>query len=636
MAYDLVTFDIFDTLVHRRVRAPVDIFEAVRLAALQDQRALLNHDRLAAFGLQRIQAESDARKERSAKRGGEGEVTLDEIYMKYQELSKCDAPFRDFMKETELRLERLFLFASERGLQKYNELRAKARNVAFISDMYLPSDWLLETLERLGFEGATSCPIFVSGELRNSKHTGALYEVVRKQLGVRESDRWLHVGDNRHADVGNARAAGIEALHADWSAVDNRRLSGANSRDYLVRSIVEFIQQPQALSFMPEDPYARIGYRTFGPIIFGYLLWIMAITKDLGLRRLVFIARDGWLPLKLFEGLKSDVGLGNIEVSYVYFSRQTGLQSGIKSWDIDRNWPLHGRVKRRIEDVLGSVGLDSSGMSHVLERLGLSRGDLVTSDNWRAAHKLLSDSFTAILTHSQRKREDFKKYVDRYVSPEEETGLVDIGWNGNIQRTLIDSLDSRFSKEQFVGLFLGLHASASVNRDRGLRMQGWLSDFGQPGHVEEYLLSGGVELLEFALTADHGTTLGFAKTSEGAVEPVLEEAQSEESEYRERAIRVQGGIQKFVEDFRFLVGEFEPALICSTAWSQPFERLVVKPTMEEISLLANLSHSDSIGSTDTRAPLAAREGLLTRWLPGRRSRARGSAFWKSAFDRLNG
>jgi predicted HAD superfamily hydrolase len=634
--YAVVSFDIFDTLVHRRVRAPVDVFEAVRLAALRDRLALLNHDRLASFPHQRIRAEREAREILSATQRGEGEVRFEEIYDRYETISGCNKEFRNLLQLTELRLERTLLFASHAGLERYNQLKAQAQRVMFISDMYLPSDWLLSVLEDLGFQDARSVPIFVSGEYRKSKHSGALYQLIRDKYAISKDDRWLHVGDNHSADIANARAQGLETLHADWAAVDNRRVSSGNAQnEYLIRSIIDFLEQPQAKRFVPEEEYASIGYRRFGPIIFGFLVWVMAKTKELGLEKLVFIARDGWLPFDLFKALKHEMGLEAVEEDYIYFSRQAGFLTGIRGWDVDRVWPLGARVKRKVSESLATVGLTVETFPHLIERHGLRAEDTITNQKYGDARALLLNSFEPILKICADQREKFGPYFESVFKAGAKTGLVDIGWHGNIQKYLIESLNPRFRKEQFTGLFLGLHPPAAAIRERGYNMHGWIVDRGQPSHVQDYLVSGGVELLEFALTSNHGTTLGFKVVEDGSVTPILEDLQPEEAVYRERAMKVQGGIRKFAEDYRFLLREFDAASICSTAWSLPFERLVVDPTPLEIELLADLSHSDTAGTTLSRVPLAERQSWSVRALPGRRNRARKMAYWKAAFDRLN-
>ncbi|MBS0259317.1 MAG: hypothetical protein JSR13_16520 [Proteobacteria bacterium] len=612
--YKLVSFDIFDTLLHRRVRAPVDVFEAVRLAVMQHNLALLKHDTVASFSYDRMQAESEARQQLERTLGAEGEVQFDEIYNRYEEMTGCGSELRMLLQSTELELEKAFLFPSHIGRKLYDEMKEAAEKVAFISDMYLPSDWLRTTLEEKGFAGASELPIFVSGEYRKSKHRGTLYEEVAHSLGVNLSAEWLHIGDNVHADITQAKNHSISTRFADWAKVDNRRISSvAPHTEYLIKSVLDFIELPQASHFLPKDEYSKIGYKVFGPLIFGFMMWMMARTKEAKLNRLAFIARDGWLPYQLFETLKTQAGLSHVTASYVHFSRRVGLQIGIKEWDVEQIWPAFGgKVPKSIEDSLATLGYDASSMRPQLERFGFQIGEIVSDDRRGIAHMLATTTFDNGLRKARSQRDEFKQYFESHFSPHEKIGLVDIGWNGNIQRYLIASLDHRYAKEQFLGLYLGLHTSAHSNRERGFAMEGWMSNYGQVPHVQEYLQSGGVELLEFALTADHGTALGFMKDENGNVASVLEDLLPEEADYREKAMKVQTGIKKFVEDHKYLMEFYSPVVLGAKAWSRPFERLVTNPSFEELDLLASLSHSDTAGTTSSRLVLAARQDDKTR------------------------
>lgn len=635
--YKLVTFDIFDTLVHRRLRAPVDVFEAVRLSVMQHKLALLNHDKLSSFTHDRIRAESEARQKLERVSNSEGEVRFSEIYDYYEEITACGPELRSLLQAKELELEKALLFASDTGRKVYDEMHAAAEQIAFISDMYLPSEWLGTMLEEKGFVGAAKIPIFVSADYRKSKHRGTLYKEVAKELGVTPSVDWLHIGDNMHADITQAKNHSIGVRFADWAKVDNRRLtSAAPHSDYLVRSVIDFVDMPQASHFLPRDQYSKIGYKSFGPLIFGFVLWVMARTKEAKIDKLAFIARDGWLPHQLFENLKDQGGLAHVLTSYVHFSRRVGLQIGIKEWDIEQLWSAFGgKVPKPIEDCLATLGYEANSMHPHLERFGFQIGDTVSDDRRGMAHMLASTTFNSALSAARSHRDEFNEYFDRHFSPDQKIGLVDIGWNGNIQRYLIGSLDRRYSKEQFLGLYLGLHSSAHPNRQRGYVMEGWMSNYGNIPHVQEYLQSGGVELLEFALTADHGTALGFTKDANGNVMPILEELQPQEADYREKAMKVQAGIRKFVDDHKYLLEHYSPAVLATRTWSEPFERMVRNPSSEEIALLAGLSHSDTAGTTSSRLVLAARQDDRTRKSRRLMNAARERAFWKSAFDKLN-
>ncbi|WGD30337.1 hypothetical protein AncyloWKF20_00385 [Ancylobacter sp. WKF20] len=615
----------------------MDIFEAVRVAALQHPLALIYHDQIASFSHQRSYAEREARTRHATALGGETEVTLDEIYELYREISQCGDDLRDFLLQTELDAERSFLFASIAGLRLFNELQAFNKEIILISDMYLPSAWLGETLERVGYAGAPQLPIFVSGEHRKSKHTGALYDVVRETLRLPTTARWLHVGDNPVADIAQAKARGIETKLADWAIVDNRRQRPRHRGDnYLITSILDFLDQPQASHLIPNNEYEEIGYRIAGPLIFGFLIWTL---KNIRLHRLnhaVFVARDGWLPYLLFKKVQQRGLFGDVTSTYIHFSRATGYQIGRKGWDVSMNFlPVASRTGRPLTDSLKTLGYERHSVEHLLERHGLDTVEHISDSVILDAVALVGCNFAADLREAHRRRIKFQSYFETHFRRGQRTGIIDIGWNGNIQRLLMDCLPPDFDKADFMGLFIGLFSSATNNRQSGLNMEGWLTNFGSNPSADHYLQSGGVELLEFALTADHGTTLGYEINEDGVVIPVLEELKSAEAIYRERAMSVQAGIRKFFDDHLFLLDIYNPDILASVTWSRPFERLVTDPTAREMALLADLSHSDGAGSTSTRLPLAARQPYRIRRSRRRLQLAREKSFWKYAFDKLN-
>lgn len=635
--YKIITFDIFDTLLHRKLRAPVDVFEAVRVTVSQNRLSLLFHKELALFGHQRIQAEQEARALRVSTFGGLGEVTFEEIYDRYQNLVGCSPEFRHLLQTTELEVEEKFLFPSPKGLKTFNELRGIAEQIAFISDMYLPSAWLTQNLERLGFEGAAKAPIFVSGEFRKNKHSGSLYTEVRNRLNIPKDSRWLHVGDNKVADIEKAEALGIETRYADWARVNNRRTVVKQAQGaYLVSSIIDSLEQQRASGVAPREAYASLGYNIFGPLTFGFMLWVFAQAREAKLRKLVFVARDGWLPFQLFRELKKAASIDDIDQSYIHFSRRVGLLVGRREWDVRQNWgAFAGRSPRRVDEALNTLGIDVAAVPHLLERHGFQPSTRVTPDKAQAMLTMLGNNFAQSLQAARKARETYGAYLQGHFEPGVPTGIVDIGWSGSIMRHLLSSLGHTYTKDQFTGLFLGLKSAAIGNRELGLKLHGWMSGYGNPPYIEKYLNTGGAELLEFALTADHGTTLGFTLDDAGRTVPVLEESYADEAEYRERAMKVQDGIREFVHNHLFLLELYDPALICQPAWSLPFERLVCAPKMQEIELLADLSHADSVGTTTARIPLATRQPLKIRQSETLLKEARDKAFWKAAFDILN-
>jgi hypothetical protein len=174
---------------------------------------------------------------------------------------------------------------------------------------------------------------------------------------------------------------------------------------------------------------------------------------------------------------------------------------------------------------------------------------------------------------------------------------------------------------------------ARENDVPGHTMEGWLTHYGEPSVMEHELWwKGGAELLEFAMCAPHGTTLGYAEGADGQVEPVLEESEVDRLE-RAKSARIQAGASSFLADYMEIYGSFPPSALSSRFWGAPFHRLVTSPTKEEAELLGELTHSDSAGGTERRLPIAPRMGTADR-----KALARGleRAYWKAGFRIRNG
>jgi|GEM_PF-6752036 len=192
---DVVCFDVFDTLLFRKVKKPTDIF------ALMEQRLEIN-----GIAYARKQAEWEARQEKYRKTGC-WEITFSEIYEK---MSQFTAEQRQKIQETELGIETEQLTANPVMMQVVRGLLTMEIPIVVISDMYLDGRAINQLLQGCGY------PVFqrlyVSSEHGVSKSDGKLFQYVR------ERERWegkciAHIGDNFHSDVKMARKHFISGIH---------------------------------------------------------------------------------------------------------------------------------------------------------------------------------------------------------------------------------------------------------------------------------------------------------------------------------------------------------------------------------------------------------------------------------------
>jgi FMN phosphatase YigB (HAD superfamily) len=194
----VLSLDIFDTALWRRVGRPTDVFGFV------ERQAAAEGAPVPGFARARALAERQARA-LSQGRGRQLDVTLDEIYARLSADRGWDcARLRVLELEAERALSapRPFIHALAEGA------RRRSRRVVFVSDMYLPEHFLAELLAQGGFDASGG--VWASGARGGTKASGALYREVLAALEV-PAEAVLHVGDHPFVDGVRALKSGIPA-----------------------------------------------------------------------------------------------------------------------------------------------------------------------------------------------------------------------------------------------------------------------------------------------------------------------------------------------------------------------------------------------------------------------------------------
>lgn len=189
--YDVVSFDIFDTLIIRDVDKPTDLFYR-----LEEKNGL------PAFHDNRIRAEMDARRS-SGKPNGE----ID-IFDIYQELSRYYSLDVNQRVREELAAEKMICHANPAIKELYRLLVEKGCRMIAVSDMYIPEKYLCELLEECGYTKIRQ--VYVSCDHGVGKGNGALQKLVQSELG--DKLHVIHIGDNFASDVRGSELAGWNAV----------------------------------------------------------------------------------------------------------------------------------------------------------------------------------------------------------------------------------------------------------------------------------------------------------------------------------------------------------------------------------------------------------------------------------------
>jgi predicted HAD superfamily hydrolase len=635
---EYVSFDIFDTLVHRRLAAPVDLFFAIRNKLCDSNFALYHAPLLGEFPTLRIKAEKQAREVRKKAHADEGEILLHEIYHEFQQITNAEDKEIQILVNTEMELETKLLYSSPQGRILYEHAKKSGKKIIYVSDMYLPADFIQSMMQGLGFNDCTENTLFVSGEVRKSKCSGALFDHVSTALKIQHKT-WMHVGDNIHSDVKRAKERGIETFHADWSAIKNVAQKCNRMNDHLVSSIIQTLSASHfTASGEISNPFVRQGYFVFGPLIFGFYLWLLKELTEYKPDKIIFFARDSQLILKIHHFLIQHQAVEmSVPCEYAYASRMALYKIGFTDLDLDKLSNLTaGKTSGTVEEIFKIIGVDINQHTSIMNEVDLTPKARVNESNREKFKTLMGKLYDTLLITNSEQRKQFQSYFLKMIPDSARVALIDIGWKGNIQSFFLRTLGDKWSANDYQGLYLGTIDSVKNNSGPYTKLKGWLIDEGIPKSKQDLLTRGGIELLEFALTADHGSTQAYTTLKNGEVAPVLEIKSREEDDYEHKAMQLQSGILMFVKDHMHLLTTFPLASLQSNLWQKSFLKLVKKPTATQVRIFSNLTHSDSVGVNSTRMPLAEKIPLLDCIIKRKKyTNGRNKAFWKSGFRRLN-
>lgn len=318
--YKLYSFDIFDTLITRKVATPKGIFVLMKDIINQSpQFADLPNDVKTNFFNYRTNSEFYLRQINNQWNDGK-DISLDMIYNHIQHTYFLTNEQTQAIKELEIQLELDNIIPIKENIEKLKVLLEKGKRVVLISDMYLPEYIIKEMLLKCD-PVLCQVKLYLSSTLGFMKTKQALFHYVKEQENV-EFREWTHMGDNKFADFFCARKLGIKAVLYPYVKFKEyeKSLLVANSQNSFVQISLGCAKNIRLNKF-PNDEKAQLGASLAGPILFPYIYWLLDQAQKRGIERLYFIARDGYV-MKLIADLIIKENNLPIKTKYIYGSRK--------------------------------------------------------------------------------------------------------------------------------------------------------------------------------------------------------------------------------------------------------------------------------------------------------------------------
>ena len=371
---DVVSFDIFDTLLMRKVCDPLDVFFMMEnyLVTLDNKYK----------GFRKIRRTAEINR-----------IDCD-IYEIYEEVLKL-LSIKNINKieelvQLEIKFEEEILLIREKVYELFQYAKKVGKKIIITSDMYLPQKIMNQILRKFNICGYEQ--IFISCEYRISKSNG-LFKAVRKNY---PTEKIIHIGDNKDADIIPALSYGIDSLGVA-KAMDIMEMSSFGRYLGNINSLADSLWIGEIAAHMFNSPFIKDNSLNFQIVDsidkFSWLyiiptldIYIEALNKLINQEKfdnILFVARDCYLIYRCFLKMQEMEGVENGKAFYIPCSRKLAISVGVrKSQEVEFLEEIYGMnleevsgidIKKslingdRYKKLLAEMGVDISGKNLLCE-----------------------------------------------------------------------------------------------------------------------------------------------------------------------------------------------------------------------------------------------------------------------------
>lgn len=463
--HDVISFDIFDTLLMRRTLAPRDVFKIVELKAIS---AGIDAE---GFAFKRSHAELTNPKQTPS---------LEEIYSYLVKTTGMSNNSCEELMKIEIEVENDVIIPREVMCNVFNYAKDKGKRVYLVSDMYLTRDKMIRLLDSSGITGYNG--LLISCEIGTTKNEDLFEFFLRECRG----NSHLHIGDNRKVDGLSALTHGIDAITVSgtYEMFEKsfycdvlRSMSNINERSMIALFAGQLFKDPFQKKNKISEPY-EYGYLFIAPVITSFMIWLIEQIKDGGFNKILFAARDGYLFNKLYETYREIYRDDSLpDGIYFYTSRKSCLRA-------------YCRNKENLDEVLQQY---SFSMQDVLRNYSDGCGDYAINED-------------DVFEKANAEYMGYKKYIRSLnIENSDKIAIVDLVSGGTCQYYLENMFFG-----QIQGLYLCQGASwvKRVPRIKSM-IQEFSTDLGAYfSKIEQ------VKLLESVMTCSEPSLAGFSENGE--------------------------------------------------------------------------------------------------------------------------
>ena len=538
--FDVVSVDLFDTLLVRRVHDPDIVKNATTrfITSLAKQQGIWSSFKLVERARNTIEA---AHREKNGKGFPDHEANYLEFIPEVLKAIFAEQYTDDLfvrVTEYEMQMESAILVARERFVELLAFLKHHDKRLFVLSDIYLPSQLLTGLLADKGLDHYFES-IISSADSFNAKASGTAYPLIQEKFNL-EKNRWIHIGDHIWSDGEKPSEFGIDAfVLIDKKEAKRKQIAkrydfqGRKQHIWSGRNIQQIMAPMEAENVDRSALYAD-GYQFFA-YLFGCMLFKLKERVDeLEINKLYFCSREGWMLKKCWE-LMSPIlwpeDQGKYELHYLYVSRlalgkASRANRGLQFDDIEN--ALRPVNNKDFTDVARIYGLDIKPLETYLLRheLTIETDISAISRSNETFKKLLrlcdDDEFQqAIKQQTKASNDALCAYLEaeNFLSPaknrvnvnkQDRVALIDIGWVGTIQSSLDQAISHRIDDRPIIhGFLMASNANSNLYpSSHHSQIEGILYDDGRFSSVLS-IINSCKDVFEEVTRASHPTLLEY-------------------------------------------------------------------------------------------------------------------------------
>ena len=406
--YDVISFDVFDTLIFRPFTSPRVLF-----SIMESRLGIYKFSKI------RVDSEDEVRKFNQEKYH-DNNATLSEIYNLISKKTNL-CPIKTAQLEFELELN--YCYVNQFFQKIISECIKNKKKIIICTDMYLSKQQIREILKNNGYPLIDE--IYVSSELNKSKKRGDIYHIIKEKY---KNKKIIHVGDNYISDIENAENLGLNTFYyKNINDIGNK--NRVSSMSYIAGRIYSAIINNHLYCQNNEYSEAyKLGYIYGGIYILGFVQWVNKFSTTRNIDKVLFLSRDGDVYSKVYDKLPNHKNW-----QYFHWSRLAGtkITAFENFYEFCRRMIWHkarGVYNIKIEHLLNFLGIEY--LIGNLDSYNLSKDDILSKTTAQKIEDLFYDNKTQIIDSFKDDINATVESVRQSVGNSKSIAIVDVGWAG--------------------------------------------------------------------------------------------------------------------------------------------------------------------------------------------------------------